>query len=208
MSELHYYAQAIKEAVSMEDAVRRYLPGTVQRNHTILCPFHNEKTPSLRLYEGGFYCFGCAANGDVIAFVAKLENVRQLDAMKRINDDFGLALPIGRKQTLRELMEQRKFEQTNKRAGKEALARFEEADAEYSAALDEWLRLEMNRQQYQPKSMDEDMHPLFIEALVKGERAAFTLEYAKRRRDELECRVHRHTNSNPQSYMAWTPHSS
>jgi DNA primase len=41
------------------------------------CPFHSEKTPSFTIYSSGerFFCFGCAAQGDVLDFIQKLHNV-------------------------------------------------------------------------------------------------------------------------------------
>ncbi|MEA3368816.1 MAG: CHC2 zinc finger domain-containing protein [Candidatus Ratteibacteria bacterium] len=41
------------------------------KNHTALCPFHQEKHPSFFIYpdSNSFYCFGCAKGGDVIKFV-------------------------------------------------------------------------------------------------------------------------------------------
>ena len=42
-----------------------------------LCPFHQEKTPSLRVNEdkGVFHCFGCGASGDVLDFVIQLDGL-------------------------------------------------------------------------------------------------------------------------------------
>lgn len=39
----------------------------------LLCPFHNEKTPSLHMWprSGRFMCFGCGTNGDQREFVSK-----------------------------------------------------------------------------------------------------------------------------------------
>jgi len=43
----------------------------------ILCPFHEEKTPSARLYEetNTGYCFGCHKLFDSIEIVKKMENL-------------------------------------------------------------------------------------------------------------------------------------
>ena len=39
-----------------------------------LCPFHEDRTPSLMVYEetGSYFCFGCDAGGDVFDFVGRL----------------------------------------------------------------------------------------------------------------------------------------
>jgi hypothetical protein len=47
----------------------------VPRSRTIRCPFHadgQERTPSCRIYETSYYCFGCGSGGDVFAFAGEL----------------------------------------------------------------------------------------------------------------------------------------
>lgn len=60
----------------------------------ICCPFHKEKTPSLKLYPGdkGWHCFGCGKGGDVIRFVMEIFDITFPQAITRISADFGLAL--------------------------------------------------------------------------------------------------------------------
>ena len=60
-----------------------------------LCPFHNEKTPSFHVVEdkGFFHCFGCGAHGDAIAFVMRCENLGFMEAVERLADEAGLAVP-------------------------------------------------------------------------------------------------------------------
>ena len=48
---------------------------TPNRAGFICCPFHKEKTPSMKIYKDSFYCFGCGANGDVFSFVEKMDNL-------------------------------------------------------------------------------------------------------------------------------------
>ena len=47
-------------------------------------------TPSLKLNEDYFYCFGCGAKGDVIDFVARLLDLSAYEAAQRLAADFGL----------------------------------------------------------------------------------------------------------------------
>jgi hypothetical protein len=43
------------------------------RRGKVLCPFHQERHPSLHLYaDGTFYCFGCQRGGSIIDFAAAL----------------------------------------------------------------------------------------------------------------------------------------
>jgi DNA primase len=85
--------QTIKEAVGCKDVVARFYKEP-NRAGKVNCPFHNDKTPSLQVYDDGFVCFGCGASGDLIAFVAMLEGVKQYEAARLIGSAFGL--PIDR----------------------------------------------------------------------------------------------------------------
>ena len=57
----------------------------------VCCPFHNDRTPSMKLNEDYFYCFGCGAHGDVIDFVARLFHLLPAEAAKKLAEDFGVA---------------------------------------------------------------------------------------------------------------------
>jgi DNA primase len=65
------------------------------REHTGLCPFHNEKSPSFTVNEekGFFHCFGCGAHGDVIGFVMQTQNLGFLDAVEALAAEAGLEVP-------------------------------------------------------------------------------------------------------------------
>jgi DNA primase len=59
------------------------------------CPFHSEKTASFTVspHREIFYCFGCHAGGDVITFLAKLENCQPFEAAQLLIDRYGIAIP-------------------------------------------------------------------------------------------------------------------
>jgi DNA primase len=65
------------------------------REHTGLCPFHNEKTPSFTVSDdkGFFHCFGCGTHGDVVGFVMKTENLSFPEAVERLAEEAGLPIP-------------------------------------------------------------------------------------------------------------------
>ena len=56
----------------------------------IKCPFHDDHTPSMKLNDDYFYCFGCGAHGDVIDFTAKLFGVGLYEAAQKLVSDFGI----------------------------------------------------------------------------------------------------------------------
>lgn len=51
---------------------------------TMLCPLHNEKTPSFRVNAQNnlFKCFGCGLSGNFITLLAKYHNVYYVTAIK------------------------------------------------------------------------------------------------------------------------------
>ena len=78
----------IKMAVSVKEAAE-YYGLEVNRGSMICCPFHADRTPSMKLNEDYFYCFGCGAHGDVINLVARLFGLSGYDAAKKLAYDFG-----------------------------------------------------------------------------------------------------------------------
>lgn len=79
----------IKMAVSVKE-VAEYYGLKVNRGNMVCCPFHNDRTPSMKLNEDYFYCFGCGATGDVIDLVARLFNLSSYAAAKKLAYDFGI----------------------------------------------------------------------------------------------------------------------
>ena len=92
-----------KSRLTMQNVAQHY-GFTPNRAGFIACPFHHEKTPSLKIYPGGrgFHCFACNRGGSVVDFVAELYGLDALGAVRRLNDDFHLCLPFDRPQTAQE----------------------------------------------------------------------------------------------------------
>lgn len=81
--------QTIKENITPRQAAERYGLSVNNKGMTH-CPFHEDDSPSLKLNEDYFYCFGCHAHGDVTNLVAKLLDLSQYRAAQRLAEDFGL----------------------------------------------------------------------------------------------------------------------
>ena len=79
----------IKMAVSVKEAAE-YYGLEVNRGNMVCCPFHADRTPSMKLNEEYFYCFGCGAHGDVIALTAQLFDLPPAEAAKKLAADFGI----------------------------------------------------------------------------------------------------------------------
>jgi DNA primase len=59
-----------------------------------ICPFHDEKSPSLSVSvaRGLFHCFGCGVGGDVIRFVQSIDHLDFADAVERLAARAGVQL--------------------------------------------------------------------------------------------------------------------
>jgi putative DNA primase/helicase len=62
------------------------------------CPFHQEKTPSFKVYRGDdgvwlFKCFGCQANGNVFQFVERFDKISFTEAVQNVLEQGGTIDP-------------------------------------------------------------------------------------------------------------------
>ena len=63
--------EIVKENVNLREAAELY-GIDVNRYSKALCPFHNDRHPSLYVADDHYYCFACGEHGDVIDFVGRL----------------------------------------------------------------------------------------------------------------------------------------
>lgn len=107
--------QEIKERLSIEEVVSSYIKlDRIGSNLKAKCPFHNEKTPSFFISpdRGTYYCFGCAAKGDIFTFVEEFEGLDFKGALKLLADKAGVKLTFqnkeeeGEKDRLHRIMEE------------------------------------------------------------------------------------------------------
>lgn len=94
----------IKRVVPIEVVIGHFIELKQDgREFVGLCPFHKEKTPSLKVTpsKGLFTCFGCNAGGDAIDFVRKLKRVDFKTATNMIADITGKQLPTTKTEPLK-----------------------------------------------------------------------------------------------------------
>lgn len=83
----------IKESVSLPTLIGEYVALRASGpDFTGLCPFHEEKTPSLRVHLSYFKCFGCGVAGDAITFLSLIDGVSSGDAMRILSERTGIPL--------------------------------------------------------------------------------------------------------------------
>lgn len=81
--------ETVKAAVTPKQ-VAAYYGIQVNRSDMLCCPFHQDRHPSLKLYDDHFFCFGCHKHGDVIDFAAELLGLPLYEAACQLADVFGV----------------------------------------------------------------------------------------------------------------------
>ena len=149
--------EAVKESVSPRQIADYY--GLQVRNDMVSCLFHDERTPSMKLYDDHFYCFGCGRHGDVTDMIGELFGISPKEAAEKIAHDFGISY------------DNQLDEYKSRKESVIAKIRREQDKAKenhvyyvlcnYLHLLKDW------RTEYAPKSADEPLNPLFIKALIE-----------------------------------------
>lgn len=87
-------AISITEVAQRLDKVRK-----AGVNYVTLCPWHEDRHPSLTLYERSnenrCYCFSCGNGGDVISYVMQHEHWTFQEACQWLSNEFGIAAARG-----------------------------------------------------------------------------------------------------------------
>ena len=157
--------EIVKYGVSCREAAELY-GVEVNRYGMALCPFHNDRHPSLYVADDHYYCFACGEHGDVIDFVGRLFQLSPYDAARKLMADFHLspdkppsaaALHAKRIRTeAQQLME-------NERLCFSVLS-------DYARVLRDW------KVRYAPQSPDVPVHARFMEACHKLDETEYYLD--------------------------------
>ena len=157
--------EIVKENVNLREAAELY-GIDVNRYGKALCPFHNDRNPSLYVADDHYYCFACGEHGDVIDFVSKLFQLSLYDAAQKLAADFHLtpdkppntaALHAKRIQTEAQQLRE------NERLCFSVLS-------DYAHVLRSW------KVQYAPQSPDEPVHARFVEVCHKLDEVEYYLD--------------------------------
>ena len=157
--------QNVKYGVSCREAAERY---GVEVNHhgMALCPFHNDRHPSLYVADDHYYCFACGEHGDVIDFVSKLFRLSLYDAAQKLAADFRLtpdkppsAAALHAKRIRIEAQQLRE----NERLCFSVLS-------DYARVMRDW------KVRYAPQSPDEPVHARFVEVCHKLDEVEYYLD--------------------------------
>jgi len=87
--------ELLKSRIDLIEVLSPYLK--MQRSgaaYKAICPFHDEKTPSLIIQRGDshYHCFGCGAHGDAIQFLMTHLKMSFVEAVEHLADRFHVQL--------------------------------------------------------------------------------------------------------------------
>lgn len=145
--------EAVKTSINTREAAERY-GVEVNRHGKALCPFHNDRNPSLFVDDDHYYCYACGEHGDVIDFTAKLHGLTVYDAAKKLAYDFGITQDKPPDKALQE-KQHRKSEAQRLRENEKLCF---SALMEYYKLLQEWMVV------YAPRAPEDDVDSRFAEA--------------------------------------------
>ena len=157
--------EIVKENVNLREAAELY-GIDVNRYSKALCPFHNDRHPSLYVADDHYYCFACREHGDVIDFVGRLFQLSSYDAARKLMADFHLspdkppsAAAIHAKHIRTEAQQLKE----NERLCFSVLS-------DYVRVLQDW------KVRYAPRTQDEPLHERFIEACRNLDQTEYYLD--------------------------------
>ena len=146
--------QTVKAAITVRQAAALYgLPITT--TGMTRCSFHEDHTPSMKLNDTYYYCFGCGATGDVIDLTACLFDLSSLQAARKLAQDFGLGPDKPPSDAVALPKPFAAFSDTNQ----EDIAYCLRVLHDYRDLLTRW------RIKYAPHSPEESLDDRFVEAL-------------------------------------------
>ncbi|MCI7302956.1 MAG: CHC2 zinc finger domain-containing protein [Clostridia bacterium] len=154
------WSEQIQDRIKMRDVITMYVGRTDKPYGRIPCPFHHGHHNNLGYTDEVFHCFVCEVKGNVISFVAQLYGLTNIEAMKKIDEDFHLDI-TGKKPTLM-------TKRAAKRRAKERKQR-ETRLAELNQSYYELARLHAflfrSMTIHKPESENEDAwHPVYVYA--------------------------------------------
>ena len=143
----------VKTSINTREAAARY-GVEVNRHGKALCPFHNDRHPSLFVDDDHYHCYGCGEHGDVIDFTAKLFDLKLYEAAKKLAYDFGITQDKPPDKAMQEKQNRKNEAQRLRENEKLCFS----ALMAYYKLLQEWMVI------YAPRTPEDDVDSRFAEA--------------------------------------------
>ena len=194
---MNNYAEMIKSSVTMKQALEFY-GFNIYRGNRIACPFHGGKGANLGFSEDVWHCFVCGARGDLLSFVQDYFKLDFKNAIRMINRDFNLGLPIDEaERSIQRFEEARQRAQQYRERRERDLKAREMLENEFLSALEAWLELDSLRRTYAPTSPTDAIDDRYVYAVMHIQEAEARLDDAEGARRAYDYR--RHNNNDADS---------
>lgn len=139
----------VKTSINTREAAARY-GVEVNRHGKALCPFHNDRNPSLFVDDDHYHCFACGEHGDVIDFTAKLFGLKLYEAAQKLAYDFGITQDKAMQEKLNRKSEAQRLRENEKLCFSTLM--------EYMKLLQTWMVV------CAPRTPEDDVDSRFTEA--------------------------------------------
>ena len=143
----------VKTSINTREAAEHY-GIEVNRYGKALCPFHNDRHPSMVVYDDHYHCFACGEHGDVIDLVANLYGLPVYDAATKLAYDFGISQDKPPTKETEEKLNRKSEAQQLRENEKLCFS----ALLAYVKLLQEWKRV------YAPRSPEDEPDDRFVQA--------------------------------------------
>ena len=176
-------SQTIKERLTCHD----FLTGVgvrIDRSGKAICPFHGERTASLKVYDDpkrGWHCFGCGAGGSVIDMAMLWYGADYKQTTSRLNEDFGLNLPLDQRLSRQEYRAINEEIERQREERKALQRRADEAHKAYLDAFEAWMKNEQVIQQKQPQGHFAEPDEDWLDAKMRQPELKFAMDCAEER---------------------------
>ena len=135
--------------------VAQYYGIELNRGSFTNCLYHDDETPSMKIYEDHFHCYGCGKHGDMITLIGRLFSISPFQAAQKIAQDFNISPDMN-------------YSEANKI--KSVIYTYKKQETLIFNILNQYCRFLLEcRDKYKPGSPSEELHPLFVESLLNYE---------------------------------------
>lgn len=156
--------EMVKAYVSVPEAAVFYGLKT-DAKHMVRCPFHDDRTPSMKLNCQFYYCFGCLEHGDVIDLTAKLFGLSMKDAAEKLILDFGIPVESNHG-SYADVIRIRKVQESEREREQRVMRTL----GEIVQTLARW------KKDHAPQAAGAEFDPKYVEACHSLDYATFLLE--------------------------------
>ncbi len=160
--------EAVKSGVTARQAAE-YYGIKVNKRGMARCPFHNDRTPSMKI-DKRYHCFACQADGDVVDFTAGLFGLTTKEAAEKLAHDFGIDYQEDRMQRPGPMHPKANKTKSDDEKFSEERRRIFRIYSDYLYLLKRW------RLEFAPAPEDEEWDSRFVEAIMQQTHVEYVLD--------------------------------